>query len=238
MTTIERFTSLIYCGGDLTVFIVHPRSSFMPRIKIRQHVNPLSIIYQQPLVPPDWSIVYPDLSAPIHLDIGSAGGRFLLQMAARHPDWNYLGIEIREALVIQANQIRDDIGARNLHYVFGNINISLATLLASLPAGRLQRISIQYPDPCFKTKHAKRRVVQPALVADIARYLPSGGEILLQSDLEWVAQEMCDRFSENPAFTRTQSDWLEPNPLGVPTEREVSTLSRGLPVHRAMWIRL
>jgi tRNA (guanine-N7-)-methyltransferase len=210
----------------------------MPRIKIRQHVNPLSIIYQQPLVPPDWSIVYPDLSAPIQLDIGSAGGRFLLQMAARYPDWNYLGIEIREALVIQANQIRDSIGAHNLHYVFGNINISLATLLASLPAGRLQRISIQYPDPCFKTKHAKRRVVQPALVADIARYLPSGGEVLLQSDLEWVAQEMCDRFSENPAFTRTQSDWLEPNPLGVPTEREVSTLSRGLPVHRAMWIRL
>jgi tRNA (guanine-N7-)-methyltransferase len=209
----------------------------MPRIKIRQHVNPLSIIYQQPLVPPDWSAVYPDLGAPIHLDIGSAGGRFLLQMAQADPEWNYLGIEIRAALVIQANQIRDGLAAHNLHYVFGNINTALATLLASLPAGKLRRISIQYPDPCFKTKHAKRRVVQPALVADIARYLPSGGEVFLQSDLEWVAQEMCDRFSENPAFERTQSDWLEPNPLGVPTEREVSTLGRGLPVHRAMWVR-
>jgi tRNA (guanine-N7-)-methyltransferase len=207
----------------------------MPRIKIRQHVNPLSIIYQQPLVPPDWSEIYPDLSAPIHLDIGSAGGRFLLQMAQADPGWNYLGIEIREALVIQANQICADIGVRNLHYVFGNINISLAILLASLPVGKLQRISIQYPDPCFKTKHAKRRVVQPALVADIARYLPSGGEVFLQSDLEWVAQEMCDRFSENPAFSRTQSDWLEPNPLGIPTEREVSTIGRGLPVHRAIF---
>jgi tRNA (guanine-N7-)-methyltransferase len=210
----------------------------MPRIKIRQHVNPLSIIYQQSLVPPDWSAVYPDLCAPIHLDIGSAGGRFLLQMAQADPEWNYLGIEIREALVIQANQICAGVAARNLHYVFGNINTSLATLIASLPAGKLRRISIQYPDPCFKTKHAKRRVVQPALVADIARYLPSGGEVFLQSDLEWVAQEMCDRFSENPAFGRTQSDWIEPNPLGIPTEREVSTLGRGLPVHRAMWIRL
>jgi tRNA (guanine-N7-)-methyltransferase len=209
----------------------------MPRIKIRQHVNPLSIIYQQPLVPPDWSAVYPDLCAPIHLDIGSAGGRFLLQMAQADPEWNYLGIEIREALVIQANQICADIGVRNLHYVFGNINTSLATLLASLPAGKLQRISIQYPDPCFKTKHAKRRVVQPALVADIARYLPRGGEVFLQSDLEWVAQEMCDRFSENPAFHRTQTAWIEPNPLSVPTEREVSTIGRGLPVHRAVWIR-
>jgi tRNA (guanine-N7-)-methyltransferase len=219
----------------------------MARIKVRQHVNPLSIIYQQPLIPPEWSVIYPNLAAPIHLDIGSAGGNFLMQLAQhdsprerafRQHTWNYLGIEIRQALVIQANQIRDRAGIDNLHYIFGNVNTSLATLLASLPAGRLQRISIQYPDPCFKQRHAKRRVVQPELVNDIARYLPSGGEVFLQSDLEWVAQEMCDRFSENSAFHRTQSEWLEPNPLGIPTERETATLKRGLPVHRAMWVRL
>jgi len=210
----------------------------MSRIKVRQHVNPLSIIYQQSLTPPDWSVVYPNLSAPIHLDIGSAGGRFLLESAQLDREWNYLGIEIREALVIQANRIRDEAGVSNLHYVFGNINTSLATLLASLPPGKLQRISIQYPDPCFKNRHAKRRVVQPELVNDIARYLPSGGEVFLQSDLEWVAQEMCDRFSENLAFCRTQTNWLEPNPLAIPTEREIATLNRGLPVHRAVWFRL
>jgi tRNA (guanine-N7-)-methyltransferase len=209
----------------------------MPRIKVRQHVNPLSIIYKQPLIPPDWSVIYPNLSAPIHLDIGSAGGRFLRQLALQDPDWNYLGIEIRESLVAYANQKRDQVSLSNLHYVFGNINTSLATLLASLPPGKLQRISIQYPDPCFKTRHAKRRVVQPELVNDIACYLPSSGEVFLQSDLEWVAQEMCDRFSENSSFHRTQTDWLEPNPLGVPTEREVATLSKGLPVHRAVWVR-
>jgi tRNA (guanine-N7-)-methyltransferase len=207
----------------------------MSRIKVRQHVNPLGIIYQQSLIPPDWSAVYQDLSLPIHLDIGCAYGRFLRQMAQHDRSWNYLGIEIREALVVHANQKRDELGATNLHYVFGNINTSLATVLGSLPLGRLQRISIQYPDPCFKTRHAKRRVVQPELVNDIARYLPSGGEVLLQSDLEWVAQEMCDRFSEHPAFERTQAEWLEPNPLGVPTEREVSTLSKDLPVHRAIY---
>jgi tRNA (guanine-N7-)-methyltransferase len=209
----------------------------MPRIKVRQHVNPLSIIYQESLIPPDWSSIYANLDAPIHLDIGAAYGRFLLELAPQNSAWNYLGIEIRAALVTHANQQRDGACLSNLHYIFGNINTSLATLLASLPAGKLQRISIQYPDPCFKTRHAKRRVVQPALVNDIANYLPSGGEVFLQSDLEWVAQEMCDRFSENPAFTRTQSDWLEPNPLGIPTEREVATLKKGLPVHRAIWIR-
>lgn len=209
----------------------------MPRIKVRQHVNPLSIIYQESLIPPNWAAVYADLSAPIHLDIGCAWGRFLLQLAQHDRAWNYLGIEIREALVIHAQQKRDELGSANLDYVFGNINTSLATLLASLPPGKLQRVSIQYPDPCFKNRHAKRRIVQPELVTDLARYLPSGGEVFLQSDLEWVVQEMCDRFSENPAFERTQADWLEPNPLGVPTEREVATLSKGLPVYRAIYQR-
>ena len=210
----------------------------MARIKVRQHVNPLSIIYKESLIPPDWATVYADLTAPIHLDIGAAYGRFLLELGQQSPAWNYLGIEIREALVTHANSKRDEAQMGNLHYVFGNINTSLATLLASLPPGKLQRISIQYPDPCFKTRHAKRRVVQPELVNDIAKYLPSGGEILLQSDLEWVAQEMCDRFGENPAFRRTQSEWIEPNPLGIPTEREVATLNKGLPVHRAIWVRI
>ncbi len=207
----------------------------MSRIKVRQHVNPLSIIYQQPSILPDWSAIYANLSLPLHLDIGSAWGRFLLQSAQQDRSWNYLGMEIREALVIHADRKRDELGLTNLHYIFGNINTSLATLLASLPSGKLQRISIQYPDPCFKNKHAKRRVVQPELVRDIASYLPSGGEVFLQSDLEWVAQEMCDRFSEHPAFTRTQTEWLEPNPLGVATERELSTLNKGLPVYRAIY---
>jgi tRNA (guanine-N7-)-methyltransferase len=210
----------------------------MARIKVRQHVNPLSIIYKEPLIPPDWSTIYPDLNAPIYLDIGCAWGRFLLDLSKKNPQYNYLGIEIREAVVTHANQKRDEANLRNLHYVFGNINTSLPTLLASLPTDKLRRVSIQYPDPCFKTRHAKRRVVQPELVNDLARYLPSGGEVFLQSDLEWVAREMCDRFSENPAFRRTQADWIEPNPIGVPTEREVATLTKGLPVHRAIWIKI
>jgi tRNA (guanine-N7-)-methyltransferase len=210
----------------------------MSRIKVRQHVNPLSIIYKEPLTPPDWSNIYANLNAPIHLDIGCAWGRFLLELGKQEPAWNYLGIEIREATVTHANQKRDEAHLSNLHYVFGNINTSLPILLASLPTGKLQRISIQYPDPCFKTRHAKRRVVQPELVNEIARNLPIGGEVFLQSDLEWVAQEMCDKFSENPAFHRTQADWIEPNPLGIPTEREVATLVKGLPVHRAIWVRI
>ncbi|NES24354.1 MAG: hypothetical protein F6K41_36960, partial [Symploca sp. SIO3E6] len=60
---------------------------------------------------------------------------------------------------------------------------------------------------------------------------------LLQSDVKVVAKEMCDRFDEHPAFHRQGEDWLATNPLPVSTEREVSTLSQGEPVYRALFIR-
>ncbi len=210
----------------------------LARIKVRQHVNPLAIKYQQPIEWPDWAQIYARPELPLHIDIGCAWGRFMLKMAETQPAWNYLGIEIREPLVTEANRIRDDRQLQNLHYVFANINISLASLLTSLPSGVCQRVSIQYPDPCFKTRHAKRRVVQPELVNVFAQHLSPGTEIFLQSDLEWVAQEMVDRFAENPAFQRQSTDWLAENPLSVQTEREIATLKRGLPVHRSIFHHL
>jgi tRNA (guanine-N7-)-methyltransferase len=210
-------------------------ASPLARIKVRQHVNPLGIQYQQPIEWPDWSQVYARPELPLHIDIGCAWGRFVLKMAETESEWNFLGIEIREPLVTEANRIRDDRHIPNLHYVFANINISLASLLTSLPSGVCQRISIQYPDPCFKNRHAKRRVVQPELVKVFAQYLTPGTEIFLQSDLEWVAQEMVDRFAENPGFQRQSTEWLPENPLPVQTEREIATLNRGLPVHRSIF---
>lgn len=46
-----------------------------------------------------------------------------------------------------------------------------------------------------------------------------------------------DRFNSNPAFQRQGKEWLAENPLPVPTEREKSTLSRGEPVYRALFMR-
>lgn len=222
----------------------------MAVVRVRQHVNPLSDKYQQSIEPPDWAAVYADLSLPLHLDIGCGRGHFLLKMAQQQPEWNYLGLEIREPLVIQANEWRQDINLTNLHYIFCNANNSLRSLFASFPTGTLQRVSIQFPDPWFKKRHQKRRVVQPELVEELALHLAAEGTVFLQSDVEAVEVEMCDRFHEHPAFTRlndklneslnsklNENQWLESNPLPVSTEREQSTLLRGEPVYRALFIR-
>lgn len=210
----------------------------MSPVRVRQHVNPLSSKYQTPVNPPDWQKIYADPTKPLHLDIGCAKGRFLLKMATVEPNWNYLGLEIREPLVEEANESKGQAQLENLHYLFCNANNSLNPILSSLPAGILQRVTIQFPDPWFKNRHAKRRVVQPEMLEVLANYLVSGGVVFVQSDVEAIAVEMRDRLSSSPAFQRQGGDdWLDTNPLPVPTEREISTLSRGEPVYRALFIR-
>jgi len=206
-------------------------------VRVRQHVNPLSQKYQTPVSPVDWEKVYTIPTQPLHLDIGCGKGRFLLSMATLEPNWNFLGLEIREPLVQEANHWRNELGLTNLHYVFCNVNNSLRSLLSSLPSGTLQQVTIQFPDPWFKNRHAKRRVVQPQLVVELAAYLGSEGIVFLQSDVKGVAEEMCDRFEAHPSFQRQGEQWLAENPLPVPTEREKSTLLRGEPVYRAVFVR-
>jgi tRNA (guanine-N7-)-methyltransferase len=207
----------------------------LPRVRVRQHVNPLSEKYQTPPTPPHWEKIYADLNQPFFLDIGSARGRFLLEMAQVQPDYNYLGLEIREPLVIEANRIRDELALTNLHYLFCQVNIALDVILASLPKDALAFVTIQFPDPWFKKRHGKRRIVQPELVNTLAAYLQPQGTVFLQSDVGFVTQEMSRHFAEHPAFIQDSSVWLRENPLPVATEREITTLQQNEPVYRTLF---
>ncbi|MEH1796746.1 tRNA (guanosine(46)-N7)-methyltransferase TrmB [Nostoc sp.] len=211
----------------------------MAAVRVRQHVNPLAKKYQTAASPLEWEKIYAKPNQPLHLDIGCAKGQFLLNMAKIEPNWNYLGLEIREPLVVEANKLRFELGFTNLHYLFCNVNNSLDSLLSSLPPGSLQRVTIQFPDPWFKTRHAKRRVVQPEFVAELASYLAVGGVVFVQSDMEFIAVEMRDRFAANPAYQKVGAgEWLAENPLPVPTEREIGTQKKGEPVYRVLFERV
>lgn len=208
-------------------------------IRIRQHVNPLARKFQQPIVLPNWQEVYADSHRPLHLDIGCARGRFALEMAQQHPERNFLGVEIRQALVTAANEAKEELGITNLHYLYGNMNSSAKVLLESLPPRVLQTISVQFPDPWFKKRHNKRRVVQTELVDSLVQHLSPAGQVFLQSDIEEVAIEMRDRFAANPDLTRQhESIWLSDNPMPVRTERELHVLKQNLPVYRVLFAKV
>ncbi len=210
----------------------------MARVRVRQHVNPLSSKYQQPLTLPNWNQVYSNLSLPLHLDLGCARGKFLLEMASLQPQINFLGIEIRQPLVIEANRLKDEQNLTNLHYLFANVNNSLTEILNSLPVEKIELVMIQFPDPWFKKKHHKRRVLQPEIVEILANLLPNKAKVFLQSDIQEVAEEMCNLFLANHHFQPLEGEiWLRENPLPIMTEREIATINKGEPVYRTMLIK-
>ena len=207
---------------------------------VRQHVNPLSRFFQLPLELPPPQELFSDPSRPVHLDIGCARGRFLLALAQQQPELNHLGVEIRRALVSAAEADRQQLGLGNLHYLFCNANISVEGWLTALAPGQLDLVSIQFPDPWFKKRHHKRRVLQPALLLAIAAALEPGKRLFMQSDILDVIEPMVAVTEASGCFSRPATDarpWRETNPLPVATERETYVLEQGLPVYRVLYER-
>jgi tRNA (guanine-N7-)-methyltransferase len=206
----------------------------MPRVRIHQHVNPLAPYYTQPVKPIEIGELFADAALPLHLDIGSARGRFLLKMAGIEPAWNFLGVEIREPLVDEANRIGAEQGLTNLRYEFCNAMLLLDKLLEKLPPGLLRMVTIQFPDPWFKKKHAKRRMVNRELVETVAGKLGTGGRIFVQTDIEFLADEMFELFSKAGELKEIN---IAENPFPVRTERETAVEEKELPIYRALFIK-
>lgn len=206
----------------------------MPRVRVHQHVNPFAPFYIFEPAPIELEKVFADSAKPLLLDIGCARGRFILKMAQAETDFNFLGVEIREPLVREGNRIAKDKNLDNLHYEFCNAMLKLDKLLEKIPAGVLQKVTIQFPDPWFKKKHAKRRMVNAELVNAVVEKIADGGRIFVQTDIEFLADEMFELFRVNEKLIETPT---AENPFPVKTERETAVEEKNLPIYRTMFVK-
>ena len=212
--------------------------------RVRQHVNPLAKRYQQPThLSKEWpKDVLSDLSLPLHLDIGCGRGGFLLEMAQAKMQQNYLGLEIRPPIFQYAlDRVHRRGLTGRLTFVGCNANVDLdriLTLYYKQGGGPLETVSIQFPDPHFKSQHAKRRVVTRDLVTTLAKHMPESSIVFLQSDIKEVLDDMRLRFREQDQYFQddleSTKDYLKENPIGIQTERERSVIERDLPVYRTI----
>ncbi|KAL9234317.1 hypothetical protein vseg_009201 [Gypsophila vaccaria] len=214
-------------------------------VRIRQHVNPLTSAYSVPAEAPDWNAVYKDSSLPLMVDIGCGSGRFLLWLAKKNINFrNYLGLEIRQKLVKRANIWAKELGISNSHFIFANATVSFQQLVSSYP-GPLMLVTVLCPDPHFKKKHHKRRVLQKPLVDSIVNNLSSGGQVFVQSDVLEVAVDMRNQFDSvqdmlhidavNHSIVCDYDGWLLSNPMGIRTEREIHAELEGAKIYRRMY---
>ncbi|POM70486.1 tRNA (guanine-N(7)-)-methyltransferase [Phytophthora palmivora] len=136
--------------------------------RFRQHVNPLSMVYRQPLKLPEWAQCFSDTSLPIHLDIGCARGKYLMDVAeSQASKRNFVGVEIRRNVLQEAEREAERRGLTNLAFVHANMNIHQTKLLQSLP-GPVTSVSIFHPDPWMKKRHIKRRLVTEEFVEEMS----------------------------------------------------------------------
>ena len=176
-----------------------------------------------------------DLAAPplgpdeTWLEIGFGGGEHLAEQAARHPDVRLLGAEPFLNGAASALRHIDERGLENVRLHVGDAR----DLLAALPDAALARVFILFPDPWPKARHRKRRLVNPATAAELARVLRPGGALRFATDWADYAETALLALRAEPrlAWTaRRADDWRNPPADHVTTRYETKRLGDCAPV--------
>ena len=200
--------------------------------RIRKHANPFTVLTD--LGPLDRPEIFGRV-APLEVDLGCGGGAFLFERARRHPDRNFAGLEIRKPLVDDNNRRAEKAGLTHLRFFYANANVSLA----DQPPGSVERFFIMFPDPCFKKRHWKRRILQPKLVRQMAQVLPIGGQIFAQSDIRPLAEEMYAFLAQEGALKSNLDDSLQvDSPFEERTEWERHHEGAQEPVYRMLFEKI
>tara|TARA_B100000161_G_scaffold206678_1_gene151710 strand:+ start:283 stop:912 length:630 start_codon:yes stop_codon:yes gene_type:complete len=209
---------------------------------MRQHVNPLSKNFDEIEKIPSLIEIFDDSKLPIHLDIGCASGDFLFDLALINTNWNYLGIEIRERLARNAKSKVREIGIKNLYFVFGNAYKILNDSDNLFILKNLKSVSFNFPDPWFKKKHFKRRVIQPEFIDILSNSMPKGSLIFIKTDVKDLFDHMDSTISRNLIFKKIDINHFNYydsfNPNKVKTNREKNVIVNELDIFEGVYIKI
>ncbi len=209
---------------------------------MRQHVNPLSKYFQEIDTVPQIDQFFRNPNLPTHLDIGCASGKFLFQLAEQNKNWNYLGIEIREKLIINAKSKLKDEEIDNLFFIFGNADTLLKNWICQYPGKVLKSVSINFPDPWFKKKHYKRRIIQTEFLNRIALLMSEDALLFIKSDVEELYEYMDSLICNTLIFQKVNiknKNYLDTfNPTKIKTEREKYSISRQLIIYEKIYKKI
>ncbi|CAI4309484.1 BBM_1a_G0006840.mRNA.1.CDS.1 [Saccharomyces cerevisiae] len=192
----------------------------------RAHSNPFSDHQLEYPVSPqdmDWSKLYPyyknaengQMTKKVTIaDIGCGFGGLMIDLSPAFPEDLILGMEIR---VQVTNYVEDRIIAlRNntaSKHGFQNINVLRGNAMKFLPnffeKGQLSKMFFCFPDPHFKQRKHKARIITNTLLSEYAYVLKEGGVVYTITDVKDLHEWMVKHLEEHPLFERLSKEWEE-----------------------------
>lgn len=168
--------------------------------------------------------------APCALEIGFGMGATLAELAERHPERDFLGIEVHRPGV--GNLLRL-LSARQLSNVRVISMDAVEVLENYFPDATFEAIYIFFPDPWPKKRHHKRRLIQPDFAALAQRKLRVGGVLHVATDWENYAQHILTVLESTPGLINAHgSHHFAPNR----NERPLTKFEqRGLRLGHGVW---
>jgi tRNA (guanine-N7-)-methyltransferase len=118
---------------------------------------------------------------PLEVEIGSGKGLFLRNAAAAKPEAGFLGIEVAKKYAEFAAAGLVKAGLANAMMVHGD---GLRVFQELIPDGSLAAVHVYFPDPWWKKRHRRRRVMRESFLRDIERTLRPGGSLHFWTDVE------------------------------------------------------
>lgn len=167
-------------------------------------------------------------SAPKILEIGFGMGGATAQIAAAHPEQDYLGVEVHTPGVGALMRLLDVDQSRNVKIIQHD---AVEVLNHMLPEAALDGVHIFFPDPWPKKRHHKRRLIQPPLVSLLVSRLKVGGYLHLATDWQEYAEWMLEVLSAEPALKNTAENYA-PKPDYRP---ETKFERRGINLGHGVW---
>ena len=185
---------------------------------------------------PNWQDEFRN-SQSIKLEVGFGMGDFLVEMAVRDPNSNFVGIDFSrngiQKLLIRINNLH----LNNIRVVYGDVRKKIPLLFHD---GELDTVYINFPDPWPRKRHFKRRLVKPELVKLISRKLAPDGHIYIATDSEPYASEMLEYFNSEPLLqNKSPESGIIINRDHLPkTKYEKSFIYAGDKIHYLEYSRL
>ncbi len=162
----------------------------------------------------------------VWLEIGFGGGEHLVWQARHRPDVGLIGCEPFEDGIVKVLTAIEDDGLSNVRIHPDDAR----AILRWLPDASVSRVFVLFPDPWPKARHRKRRLVNPATLAEIARVLMPGGELRLGTDIGDYARTMLVALETTPDLVwmaTCAADWRHRPDDWPPTRYEQKALREG-----------